>query len=137
MTRPPLRLGIPLVALGGALGAVARWALSDAFPASAGQFPWAVFAINVSGCALLALLPALPVVRRSHGLPLLLGTGVLGGFTTLSTAAVQTVQLDGHSGIALAYLFGTLFAALLAVAAIDLLSDPPARRAVEADEGDE
>jgi CrcB protein len=43
------------VAVGGGIGSVARYLLSQAFPAGHG-FPWAIFAVNVSGCFLLGLL---------------------------------------------------------------------------------
>ena len=45
------------------------------------------------------------------------GTGLLGGFTTFSTYAVDTVRLDdaGSAAIAIGYLFGTLLAAMFAV----------------------
>ena len=43
------------VAVGGGIGSVARYVLSAAFPAGNG-FPWAIFAVNVSGCFFLGLL---------------------------------------------------------------------------------
>ena len=53
---------IGVVALGGAVGACARYGLSVAFPdpTDGSGFPWTVFAINVVGCTLLATLPAVP-----------------------------------------------------------------------------
>lgn len=115
--------GALLAAAGGALGALARWAITLAFPTAAGAFPWATFAINVVGSALLAGLLLLPVVRRHDWLPVLLGTGVLGGFTTMSSASSQTVVLfeDGHLLTGLCYLLGTLGAAVLAVHAVRAL----------------
>jgi fluoride exporter len=106
------------VALGGAAGALLRHGLTTAFPDRAGSFPWTILAVNVSGCFLLALLPGLAVVRRRPLLTPLLGPGVLGGFTTLSTYADQTRALvaDGHDMLAGAYVVGTLAACLLAVA---------------------
>ena len=60
--------GISLLAgaagLGGAVGALARWGLTEAVPINAGHFPWVVLVINVSGSALLAAVPLLPVARR-------------------------------------------------------------------------
>lgn len=131
--------GASLAAAGGAMGALARWAITLAFPTTADAFPWATFAINVVGSLLLAALPLLPVVRRVHWLPILLGTGLLGGFTTMSAASTETVLLldAGHVGVALTYVLGTLAAALLAVRAVDLLSSPALRAAFAADEGDE
>jgi CrcB protein len=105
------------VAIGGAAGALARWALTEAFPAEPDAFPWATFAVNVVGSFALALLPALAAVRRSRALAAGLGPGVLGGFTTLSACSEQARALigAGHSGLASTYLLGTLAACLLAV----------------------
>lgn len=134
MSRPPVSVALPLVAVGGALGACARYGITELWPAGGG-FPWATFAINVVGCAFLASLPLLPVVRRSDRLPLFLGTGVLGGFTTMSAASEQTVALvdRGATGTAAAYCLGTPAAALLVVAVIA----PAANRAwLHAEEAD-
>ncbi len=134
---PPL--GAPVltvVALGGAVGALLRYGLSTALPDGADGFPWTVFTVNVVGCALLALLPALGVVRRHALLPPLLGAGVLGGFTTLSAYAEQSRALaaDGHLALAATYVVGTLSAALLAIAGVSGLTTTAARRR---DEGGE
>lgn len=131
---PPPRL-VAAVALGGALGALLRWYLGVVVPDGPG-FPWTTFAINVSGSFALAALPALPAVRRSRLLAVGLGTGVLGGYTTLSACAEQTRALldAGHVAAAAAYLLGTLAAALVAVALADHLSTLAERRLL-ADEG--
>ena len=56
----PLRLTVlAAVAVGGAAGALARWGLSEAFPDPVDGFPWTIFGINVLGCLVLALLPAI------------------------------------------------------------------------------
>jgi fluoride exporter len=126
------------VALGGACGAVLRWALGEAFPDGVG-FPWTVFAINVAGSFALAALPALAVVRRSPVLAVGLGTGLLGGFTTLSACSDQTRALldAGDGALAAAYLLGTLGAALVAVALADRLSSPADRFRLEEEGADE
>jgi CrcB protein len=123
---------------GGVVGALARWALSDAFPVGDG-FPATVFWINVTGSALLAALPALAVVRRTPWLAVFLGTGVLGGFTTMSAASEQSVVLleRDRPATALAYAGGTLVAALLAVWLVDRWTTPDARALLERDEADE
>ena len=131
---------IGVVALGGAVGACARYGLLVAFPdpTDGSGFPWTVFAINVVGCTLLATLPAVPAVRRRVLLPPLLGTGVLGGFTTLSTYADQSRALlaAGNAGLAAAYVLGTLAACLLAVALADRLSTLASRTEFDLEEGD-
>jgi CrcB protein len=133
----PLPLGVLVVAVGGAVGAVARGRLLDQWPVVEGTFPWTVFAINVGGSMLLALLPALSLVRRTPWLPLFLGTGVLGGFTTMSAAAVGAYDLRHHATLAAAYVFGTLAAAISGVLIVDRLSTPEQRALIEAEEGDE
>jgi CrcB protein len=129
-------LGVLVVGLGGACGAVVRWALENAFPVDADGFPWVTLLVNVGGSALLAALPLLSVARRRAWVGPALGTGVLGGFTTMSTASVETfVLLDGgHVGLATAYCVGTLAAALVAVLLVDRLTTLADRGTAE-DEG--
>ncbi|WP_067468218.1 fluoride efflux transporter FluC [Actinomadura macra] len=107
------------VSAGGVLGALARYGLTSAFPYGPGEFPWAVFGINASGClAIGALMVLITEIRRAHRLVRpFLGVGVLGGFTTFSTYVVdiQRAVEDGAAALALGYLAGTLAAALLAV----------------------
>lgn len=125
-----MRRELLAVAIGGAVGALARWSLSGLAPEDQ-VFPWATLAINVAGCFALALLPALPAVRDRALLLVALGPGLLGGFTTLSAYAEEARALvaDGHTGLAAAYVVGTLGACLLAVAlAAALTSDPGAWR---------
>ncbi|WP_225827468.1 fluoride efflux transporter CrcB [Streptomyces naphthomycinicus] len=120
--RPEWRSQAPVVAVvaaGGALGAVARYALTLAWPTPPGGFPWATFWTNVVGCAVMGVLMVLVTeVWAAHRLlrPFL-GTGVLGGFTTFSTYAVDVRKLvdAGRPGLGLAYLAATLCAALAAV----------------------
>ena len=111
---------LPVIAVGGALGASARHAVELAWPSVAGTFPWATFATNVTGCLLIGVLMVW-VVEAGGAHPLVrpfLGVGVLGGYTTFSTYAVQTQSLlrGGHVVTAAAYLLGTVVAALLGVA---------------------
>jgi len=56
---------IGAVALGGAIGAVLRYGLTLVFPDSSTGFPWTIFAVNVVGCFVLAILPAIEVVREN------------------------------------------------------------------------
>lgn len=119
MTAAPLRLALPAAAAGGVVGSLARAGLTELFEVGSG-FPWTVFAINVLGSALLAGLPALAAVRRTPWLGVFLGTGVLGGFTTMSAASTETVVLLENQDLALAvaYAGGTLLAAVAAVALV-------------------
>ena len=115
-----------------------RYLLGEAFPDGTG-FPWTTFCINVAGACLLALLPALALVRRHRELAVALGPGLLGGFTTLSAYAEQGRALfaDGDSLQAGIYLVGTLAACLVAVAVASRWSAPPARDGFAAEGGDQ
>jgi CrcB protein len=130
---------VAAVAAGGALGALARWGLTAGFPAARHEFPWAVFAINVVGSFVLALLPAFAAVRRRQELAVALGPGVLGGFTTLSTYSEQTRALlgAGATGIALLYAAGTLAACWGAVALAGRWTSAMQRRRFREEGGDE
>ena len=127
-----------VVAAGGAAGAVARYLLGEAFPTAGDGFPWTTFAINVSGAFLLALLPAFQLVIDHPLVPPALGTGLLGGYTTLSTYSEQTRHLLdlGRTSLALTYLVGTLAACLVGVAVADHFSSLAARAMFEEEEGD-
>jgi fluoride exporter len=107
------------ISAGGALGALARYGIGVAFPPRPGGFPWATFGINVSGCLLIGVLMVLIARRwpRARLVRPFAGVGVLGGYTTFSTyvAEIRMAVADGHPGIALVYLAGTLVAAVLAV----------------------
>ena len=107
-----------VIALGGAIGALARYGLAEAIPHRAGAFPWATFLTNVIGCLLIGVLLVVIIEARTvHPLSRpFLGTGVLGGFTTFSTFSVETERLIGDRPLtAVAYFFGTVAVALLAV----------------------
>lgn len=134
----PVLAAVPAVAAGGALGAALRWTAGELVPAAAG-FPWTTLLINVSGSAALAALPAVPAVRRRPVLAVFCGTGVIGGFTTLSAYAEETRTLlaAGRTVTALAYLLGTLAACLVAVVLAHALSGKDAQREFEDEEGNE
>lgn len=126
----PLATRVALVALGGALGALARSALDGTAPPSS-AFPWTTLAINVSGAGLLALLLVVLEERAptNRALRPLLGTGVIGGYTTFSTFAVETVVMlrAGAVGDVFAYLAASVAGAALAAAAGVVLARTSAR----------
>ncbi|WBB56255.1 fluoride efflux transporter CrcB [Verrucosispora sp. WMMD573] len=107
------------IAVGGMVGALARYGLTVAFPHPPRGFPWATFAVNVSGCLLIgALMVLITEAWTAHRLVRpFLGVGVLGGYTTFSTYAVEVQQAvtAGAARTGLLYLAGTLVAALVAV----------------------
>ena len=107
------------IAVGGATGAAGRYLIGREWPTPAGAFPASTLAINVLGCALIGVLMVLvaDVWGRQRLIRPFLGTGVLGGFTTFSTYAVDIERLvaGAHAGTALLYLAVTPIGALLAV----------------------
>ena len=104
------------VSAGGVLGALARYGVGELIPQHPHGFPLATFGINVAGCLAIGVLMALTEHRPTHRLARpFLGTGVLGGFTTFSSYAVESRELFADRPVtALLYLFGTLFAAVAA-----------------------
>ena len=109
-----------LVALAGGLGAVARLVL-DAVVTSrtGGRYPAGTLAINVSGSSLLGLVVGLgSAALLPPTWALVAGTGFLGGYTTFSTAAVETVRLTAERrwAAAVAHGLGMLGASVLAAA---------------------
>ena len=109
------------IALGGALGAPARYALATWIGAGGSGFPWATFWTNVTGAFLLGAL--LVVLLRRYPTHRYLrpfaATGFLGAYTTFSTFVVETDQLldHGHLRVALTYVVASLVVGLAAAAA--------------------
>ena len=108
------------VAVGGALGAPARYGLAQLVHAGAGTYPWATFWTNVSGSFVLGVVVVV-VARRfpsDRYLRPFVATGFLGAYTTYSTFAVETVVLarDGRVALACAYAAASLAAGLAAAA---------------------
>jgi CrcB protein len=108
--RPAPLVAVVLVAVGGAAGSLARWALAETTPA-----PWGTVTVNVSGCLLIGVLAGWLFVRHPR-LRLLLGIGLLGGFTTFSTHLLDAHDLlaEGDVVSAVAYVGGTLVACVAA-----------------------
>ncbi|GAD81607.1 fluoride efflux transporter FluC [Nocardia asteroides] len=121
-SRPPALDPAVLAAIsvGGGLGATARFGLARLWPVHPGAFPWSTLVVNVSGCFAIGVL--MVAVTELWAAPKLvrpfLGIGVLGGFTTFSTFALELRTLIGTGavGTATAYLGLSLLAGLGAVA---------------------
>ena len=93
-----------LVALGGAVGAVLRFYLSETLPSE--TFPWATLSVNLVVSFLLGIVMAATLVDAlGETEALLLGVGLLGAFTTMSTFSVETVMMmeDGQWRLASLY----------------------------------
>jgi CrcB protein len=123
---PPIgRRMIPAIALGGGLGSLARYGISRAWTVHNASVPWSTLTINLVGSLLLGMLVvAVTEIWRPH--PLLrpfLGTGVLGGFTTFSTFAVEVRGLPAdHIWLYLALsVVGGLAAALAGMNLVRIL----------------
>ena len=107
---------LAVIAVGGMLGASARYGIARWLPTSPGGFPWATFWTNLSGSFLLGLLLVLLLERfpPTRLVRPFLATGILGAFTTMSTYEVETALLikDGHASTGIAYGLGSLVAGL-------------------------
>ncbi len=109
-----------VIAAGGALGSMARWALSVTIPLTTGAAPWvATWIENVTGGLLLGALMVLilDVWPPSRYLRPFVGVGILGGYTTFSTYMLDafTLLAAGSVPVAFGYLLGTLLTGLFAV----------------------
>ena len=107
---------VAVVALGGALGAAARYGVNQAVPTAEGGFPWATFWINTSGSLMLGLFLVIVLERlaTTRYVGPFFGSGFVGAFTTFSTFSVETDLLikDGHAMTAVAYVASTLIVGL-------------------------
>ena len=99
-----------LIAVGGAVGSVLRYAVQGWFGDTANtftaRFPWGTFVVNISGCLVIGLLVGLfegawPI-RAEYRIGLL--TGVLGGYTTFSTFGLESFRLANAGEFRLAML---------------------------------
>jgi CrcB protein len=115
---PPLLL----VATGGALGAclrycVGRWALATLGP----DFPWGTWGVNIIGGMAMGLLAGMlaRIDAGGDGLRLLLGVGVLGGFTTFSAFSLElyTMITRGEALLAGAYAVSSVAGSVVALLA--------------------
>jgi len=111
------------VAIGGALGAMSRYGLLQAMPATGTSFPWAIWWANVIGSALIGLFYVIIVEKTivsAEWRPLIM-VGFLGALTTFSTFALDGILLwqNGQLSIAAAYIISSVVACL-SVAALSI-----------------
>lgn len=126
----PAVLALPpllLVMIGGSIGAgarylVGRWALATLGPG----LPFATWGVNILGGFLMGLLIGWLASRSSgdDSLRLLIGVGILGGFTTFSAFSLECVEmiLRGDIGLAFAYAVSSVAGSLVALYAGLLLA---------------
>lgn len=107
------------ISLGGVIGAESRYGLGVLAPHDVRQFPWSTLVVNASGCLLIgALMVIILELTSPHRLVRpFLGVGVLGGYTTFSTFAVDAERLamQHEPLLALGYVAATLAACVAAV----------------------
>ncbi|YCH08045.1 fluoride efflux transporter CrcB [Arthrobacter sp. alpha11c] len=112
---------VVLLALAGGLGAAVRFMMDGLIRARVRTaLPWATIFINVSGSLLLGFLAGLVMEGQApESLQLILGTGFLGGYTTFSTASLETIRLvqSGRMGLALVNGLGSMAVSVGAAAA--------------------
>lgn len=107
---PLLFLGI---AVAGCIGAGLRHLVDAGLTRAMGErFPWGIIVVNVSGSLALGIVVGCLPGTAS----LLIGAGLLGGYTTFSTAMLDALELwqDGRRSAAAGALLGTLVCAVLA-----------------------
>lgn len=106
-----------LVGIGGAIGSMARYGIGRLASSWPGGWPLATFLVNLLGSLLIGVLVAL--LWRNEPARLLLGVGLLGGFTTFSAFSLELWQLieRGQQGMAVIYALASVLLALLATMA--------------------
>ncbi len=108
------------VALGGALGASARYLTNVTATRLFGHgFPWGTVIVNIAGSFLMGVLVVVLVRRGGNEFAPLLMTGILGGYTTFSAFSLDAFTLyeRGEIWLAAAYVAGTLVVGLAAIVA--------------------
>lgn len=107
------------VALAGGVGAALRYLLDVAVRRRTGErFPWGILVVNLTGALALGILSPLPADEAWHAI---IGTGLLGGYTTFSAVAVTTALLaeEGRTRASVSYAVVS-FAGSVVAAAVGL-----------------
>jgi fluoride exporter len=110
---------ILLVMAGGGIGAVLRFQLGHMLTSAPQGWPWATFLVNVLGGFVMGVLAAwlIHVGQAGETMRLLIGVGLLGGFTTFSAFSLDMMRMieGGAVGLALVYALASVVLALLAL----------------------
>jgi len=113
-----LPLTLLLIALGGALGAMARFGLGGLVQGNRMGFPYGTLVVNLLGCLVMGFLVYwVRMGLAGAEMRFFLGTGILGGFTTFSSFSAETLNLllDHNPLTMLLYVAASLFGCLLMV----------------------
>ena len=109
-----LQFGL-LAALGAVVGSLARLQISYLIQSpSELLFPWATFLVNVIGALVIGFVACLPKIMNNQARRHFVVTGILGGFTTFSAIAVETLQLAAQPVISITYVLATFAVGLAA-----------------------
>ncbi|WES63763.1 CrcB family protein [Microbacter sp. GSS18] len=105
-----------LIALTGGIGAGLRYSLDRWLTRVPGEFPRGILVVNVSGSLALGIVTGLGAAVLPAGVLAVIGTGLLGGYTTFSTVCVESVLIAQRRRRreAIANLLGTLALAVIA-----------------------
>ena len=118
-----LKFGL-VAAFGAALGSLARLQISYWVQSpSETAFPWSTFIVNVIGALLIGLIASAPSIMTNETRRHFVVTGVLGGFTTFSAIAVETLQLASTPLISITYVVATFAVGVAATHIGSLLGD--------------
>lgn len=118
-----LRFGLA-AALGAILGSLARLQISYWVQTpSQTSFPWSTFMVNLIGALLIGLVASSPKIMKNETRRHFVVTGVLGGFTTFSAIAVETLQLSSTPVISITYVVATFIVGIAATHLGSLLGD--------------
>lgn len=112
-------INLSMVALGGAIGALLRYAAVQlATQLHGSNFPLGTMLVNIAGSLAIGLLMGRYLQADSEAARLFFVTGVLGGFTTFSAFSWDTLQMlqRGQTGAAFFYIGGSVILSLIAVA---------------------
>jgi len=111
----PSRILIALAAIGAVVGSSARYGVSLLMPTNdSSHIPYATLSVNIFGSLVIGVCATIAGVMASEMRRTFLVTGVLGGFTTFSAFAVETVQMASHPLQSVVYVLATVLGGIAA-----------------------
>lgn len=95
-----------LVALGGAIGSSLRYIVAIILKNTLSEaFPWATFTVNILGCLFIGFLFSITLQNNDEFTRLFIMVGILGGFTTFSSFALESFDLFKTGKTYLAFIY--------------------------------